>query len=121
MAQALEIQTVVTVDSIADAVGFRIIEQRQQRDVCPWQAVKLSSSPSCQNWTKREEPVTPQKNKFDNTYAIRLACGMYTVMSSMHAVRDSRNGQLTPSNSLISTTHGTGWKQPEYATKSRKL
>ena len=32
--------------------------------------------------------MTPQQNNFVNTYAASLACGIYTVLSSMYAVRE---------------------------------
>ena len=32
--------------------------------------------------------MTPQQNNFENAYATRLACDIYTVLSSMYAVRD---------------------------------
>ena len=56
--------------------------------MCPWPAGDQSSDPSCQNWTEQEHPVTPQQNNFENAYATRLACGIYTVLSSMYAVRE---------------------------------
>jgi len=46
------------------------------------------TDPSCQNWTEREQPGTPQQNNFVNTYATSLACGIYTVLSTIYAVRD---------------------------------
>ena len=72
MAQALEIQTDVTIDSIADTVGCRIVEKWKQRGVCPWHAGDQSPNPSCQNWTEREQTVTPQQNNLDNTYSTHM-------------------------------------------------
>jgi len=46
------------------------------------------SDPSYQNWTEREQPVTPQQNNFKNAYATRLACGIYAILSSMYAMRE---------------------------------
>ena len=115
MVQALGKQKEVTVDSITAIVDDRIVANWKRRGVCPWPAGDQFSDPSRQKWTEREQSVTPQQNNFKNAYATRLACGIYAVLSSMYAVR---NGQLTSSNSLTSTTHGTGWQQ--YATKSRK-
>jgi len=41
-----------------------------------------------QPWTYIEQPGTPQQDKFTNTMETRLACGTYTVLSSLYAVRN---------------------------------
>jgi len=87
MVQALGKQEDVTVDSITRAVGDRIVAKWKRRGVCPWPAGDQFADPSCQNWIEQEQPVTPQQNNFENTYATRLACGIYAVLSSINAVR----------------------------------
>ena len=39
-------------------------------------------------WTYIELPGTPQQNNFNNTTETRLACGIYTVLSSLYAIRN---------------------------------
>jgi len=81
MVQALGKQKDVTVDSITRTVDECIVAKWKRRGVCPWPAGDQSSDPSCQNWSEQEQPVTPQQNHFENAYATRLACGIYTVLS----------------------------------------
>jgi len=88
MAQALGKQKDVMVDSINRTVDDHIVAKWKRRGVCPWPAGDQFSDPSCQNWTEQKQPVTPQQNNFVNTYATSLACGIYTVLSSMYAVRE---------------------------------
>ena len=47
-----------------------------------------SHDPLVQPWTYLEHPGTPQQNNFNNTTETRLACGVYTVLSSMYAIRN---------------------------------
>jgi len=82
MVYALRKQKDVTVDSISRTVDDRIVAKWKRRGVCPWPARVQFSDPSCQNWTEQEQPVTAQQNNLENTYATRLTCGMYTVLSS---------------------------------------
>ena len=88
MAQALGKQKDVTVDSINRTVNDRIVAKWKQKGVCPWPAGDQFSDPSYQNWTEQKQPVTPHQNNFVDTYATSLACGIYTVLSSMYAVRE---------------------------------
>jgi len=88
MVQALGKQKDVTVDSIIATVDDCIGVKWKRRGVCPWSAGDQFSVPSCQNWTEREQHVTPQQNNFVNTYATSLSCGIYTVLSSMYGVRE---------------------------------
>jgi len=39
-------------------------------------------------WTRLEQTETPQQNNFNNTTETRLACGIYTVLSALYAVRN---------------------------------
>ena len=41
-----------------------------------------------QKWTVLEQTGTPQQNNFINTTETRLACGIYTVLSALYAVRN---------------------------------
>jgi len=88
MVQALGQQKDVTVDSITTTVEDRIVAKWKWKGVSPWPAGDQLSDPSCQNWTEREQSVTPQLNNFTDAYATRLACGIYAVLSSMYAVRE---------------------------------
>ena len=44
--------------------------------------------PPVQPWTYIEQPGTPQQDNFNNTTETRLACGIYTVLSSLYGVRN---------------------------------
>jgi len=54
----------------------------------PRVAGNQSTDPPSQNWTELEQPGTPQQNNFTNTKETRLACGIYTVLSALYAVRN---------------------------------
>ena len=41
-----------------------------------------------QKWIALEQTGTPQQNNFTNTTETRLACGIYTVLSALYAVRN---------------------------------
>ena len=41
-----------------------------------------------QKWTVLEQSGTPQQNNFINTTETRLACGIYTVLSTLYAVQN---------------------------------
>ena len=88
MVQALGQQRDVTAESITTIIDDRIVARWKRRGVCPGSAGNQLTDASCQNWTEQEQPGTPQQNNFVNTYATSLACGIYTVLSSMYAVRD---------------------------------
>ena len=59
-----------------------------RRGVRPWSAGDQTPDPSGHNWTEQEQQVTPQQNNFVNTHSTSLACGVYTVLSSLYAVRE---------------------------------
>ena len=61
MVQELRKQKDMTKDSITRTLDDRIVTTWKQRGVCPWPAGDQSSVPSCQNWTEKEQPVTPQQ------------------------------------------------------------
>jgi len=88
MVQALGKQKDSTVDSITATVDDHIVTKWKRRGVCPWSAGDQIPDPSCHNWTQQEQPVTPQQNNFVNTYATSLTCGVYTILSSLYAVRE---------------------------------
>ena len=47
-----------------------------------------SADQSDSKWTMLEQTGTPQQNNFTNTTETRLACGIYTVLSALYAVRN---------------------------------
>ena len=47
-----------------------------------------SADQSGSKWTMLEQTGTPQQNNFTNTTETRLACGIYTVLSALYAVRN---------------------------------
>ena len=56
-----------------------------------------------------------QQNNFKNAYANRLACGIYTVLSSMYAVREWSIDFVEQSH----INNARNWMQ-QYATKSMR-
>jgi len=88
MVQALRQQRDVTVDIITTTVDDRIVVKWKRRGMCLWAAGDRFSDPFCQNWTEREQSVTPQQNNFKDAYATRLACGIHAVLSSMYVLRE---------------------------------
>ena len=69
---------------INDQIGTRW----KRRGISPGQACDQPMDPPGQNWTELEQPGTPQQNNFANTRETSLACGIYTVLSSLYAVRN---------------------------------
>jgi len=59
-----------------------------QRGMRPETEGSRLQDPLVQTWTYIEQPGTPQQNNFNNTTETRLACGIYTVLSSLYAVRN---------------------------------
>jgi len=59
-----------------------------QRGICPETEGSRLHDPLAQPWTYIEQPGTPQQNNFNNTTETRLACGIYTVLSSLYAIRN---------------------------------
>jgi len=59
-----------------------------QRGISPATEGSRLHDPLVQPWTYIEQPGTPQQNNFNNTRETRLACGIYTVLSSLYAIRN---------------------------------
>jgi len=59
-----------------------------QRGISPAMVGSRLHDPLVQPWTYMEKPGTPQQNNFNNTSETRLACGTYTVLSSLYAIRN---------------------------------
>ena len=58
-----------------------------QRGISPATEGSRLHDPLVQPWTYIEQPGTPQQNNFNNTKETRLACGIYTVLSALYAIR----------------------------------
>jgi hypothetical protein len=78
----------VTIRSIMDTTNDHIKTRWNRRGISPELAGIQSTDPPGQNWTELEQPGTPQQNNFTNTKETRLACGIYTVLSALYAVRN---------------------------------
>jgi len=59
-----------------------------RRGIRPEMEGSRLQDPLVQPWTYIEQPGTPQQDNFNNTTETRLACGIYTVLSSLYAVRN---------------------------------
>jgi len=71
-----------------DTTNDHIKTRWNRRGISPELAGIQSTDPPGQNWTELEQPGTPQQNNFTNTTETRLACGIYTVLSALYAVRN---------------------------------
>jgi hypothetical protein len=78
----------VTTRSIMDTINDQIKTRWNRRGISPELAGIQSTDPPGQNWIELEQPGTPQQNNFTNTKETRLACGIYTVLSALYAVRN---------------------------------
>jgi len=78
----------VTADSIIATINDQIGTRWKLRGVSPGPACDQPTDPPGQNWTELEQPGTPQQNNFADTRESSLACGIYTVLSSLYAVRN---------------------------------
>jgi len=88
MLQTLRNRKQVTIRSIMDATNDHIKTRWNRRGMRPEPAGTQSTDPSGQNWTELERPGTPQQKNLTNTKETRLACGIYTVLSALHAVQN---------------------------------
>jgi len=70
--------------TIDDQIGTRW----KWRGISPGPARDQPTDPSSQSWTELEQPGTPQQKNFVHGYETSLACGIYTVLSSLYAVRN---------------------------------
>jgi len=88
MIQTLGQGTKVTTTSIMDTTIDEIKSRWIRRGISPELAGNRPKDPPVQPWTDIEQPGTPQQDNFTNTTETRLACGIYTVLSSLYAVRN---------------------------------
>jgi len=59
-----------------------------RRGIRPERVGTQSADQQGSTWTMLEQTGTPQQNNFTNTTETRLACGIYTVLSALYAVRN---------------------------------
>jgi len=78
----------VTVDKIMATINDQIGTRWKQRGISPGPACDQPTDPPGQYWTELEQPGTPQQNIFANARETSLACGIYSVPSSLYAVRN---------------------------------
>jgi len=78
----------VTAESIFATINDQIATRWKQRGIGPGQACDHHTDPFGQNKTEVEQTRTPQQNNFASTKETRLACGIYTVLSTLFAVRN---------------------------------
>ena len=89
MVQTLGRHKEVTAKNIMDTINDQIGMRSKRRGISPGLASDQSTDPPGQNWTELEQPAgTPQQNNFVNTKEPSLTCGIYTVLSSLYAVRN---------------------------------
>jgi len=88
MVQVLGQYRDITADNISATIDDHITARWKRRGIGLGPDENQSTDPSCQNWTERDQPGTPQQNNFVNTYGTSLSCGIYTVLSSIYASRD---------------------------------
>jgi len=87
MVQILRQHRDITAENIMAIIDDRTVMRWRRRGICPGPTRDHPTDPSCQSWIEREQPGTPQQNNFVNTYETSLACGIYSVLSSLYAVR----------------------------------
>jgi len=88
MVQTLGLYKEATAKHIMDTMNDHIGTRWKRRGISPGLAGDPSTDPPGQNWTELEQPGTPQQNNYVNTKEPSLACGIYTVLSSLYAVRN---------------------------------
>jgi len=88
MIQILDRDTKGTTSSIMDTTNYEIESRWIRRGISPEQAGNRPNDPPEQPRTELEQPGTPQQDNFTNTKETRLTCGIYTVLSSVYAVRN---------------------------------
>jgi len=78
----------VTAENMFATINDQIATRWKQRGIGPGQAYDHHTDPPEQNWTEVEQTGTSQQNNFAKTKETRLACGIYTVLSTLYAVRN---------------------------------
>ena len=88
MIQMLQTGPHTTVSSITETTNVHTKMGWVRRGIRP---ELIGTQPEDQQglkWTMLEQTGTPQQNNFTNTTETRLACGIYTVLSALYAVRN---------------------------------
>jgi len=88
MLQTLGRYREVTAENIMATINDQIGTRWNRRGISPGPARDQPTDPSGQNWTELEQTGTPQQNNFANVNETSLACGIYTVLSSLYTVRN---------------------------------
>jgi len=88
MIQTLGQGTKINTINIMNITTKKIKSRWIQRGIRPEMEGSRLKDPLVQPWTYIEQPGTPQQDNFKNTTETRLACGIYTVLSSLYAVRN---------------------------------
>ena len=88
MIQTLGQGTKITTINIMDTTTEKIKSRWIRRGISAEMDGSRLKDPLIQPWTYIEQPGTPQQDNFTNTTETRLACGIYTVHSSLYAVRN---------------------------------
>jgi len=88
MTQILRKCPQITVSSIMEITNDHTRTRWNRRGVRPELAGTQATEHHGQKWTVLEQTGTPKQNNFINTTETRLACGIYTVLSALYAVRN---------------------------------
>jgi len=88
MTQILRKCPQITVSSITKITNDHTRTRWNRRGIRPELAGSQVADQQGQKWTVLEQSGTPQQNNFINTTETRLACGIYTVLSALYAVRN---------------------------------
>jgi len=87
LAQVLKKHQKLIVQVVTEVVGDFIIKKWKHQGICLWQE-DIFLDTSRQNWRGRSQPSQMlQQDSFHNNFQTALACGHYSVLSSMYAVR----------------------------------
>ena len=84
LGQGTKIKTIDIMNITPEKIKSRWI----RRGIRPEMDDSRLKDPLVQPWTYIEQLGTPQQDCFTNTTETRLACGIYTVLSSLYAVRN---------------------------------
>ena len=78
----------VSADKIMATINDQIGMRWKRRGISPGPACDQPTDPPGQYWTELEQPGTSQQNNFATMREPSLACGIYTVLRSLYAVRN---------------------------------
>jgi len=88
MAQVLKKHQKLTVQVVTEVVGDFIINKWKRQGICLWQEDFFLDT-SLQNWMGRSQlSQMPPQESFHNNFQTALACGHYSVLSSIYADRN---------------------------------